>query len=190
MRIALTGSRAASVLALVLAACGVGGIDPTLASPISNDETYATLASMWVGARSAIESKREPSTDAFNLPLSYQLPCTPSGQRAYQGTLAGTKTGGTGSAALALTATLTQCQFDDNVRITTLTASDITVSGTIAIVNDTWGAINLKMIATTVTVNGKGCPGGVDVILTGVSPSAQPISTGTACGRTGAVALP
>ena len=193
MGITLTRSRAACalVLAVALAACSkVGGIDASNVSPISNNDTFATLGYLWGGARTAIGSKREPSASPFNLALSYQLPCTRGGQGGYQGTLAGTKSGGTGRATLSLTATLTACQFDDNVTITTITASGVTITGTIDIANDTWDAINLRMIATTVTVNGKACPGGVDVRLTGTSPSAQPISTGTACGRTGAVALP
>ena len=193
MSFASTGSRAtcALILATAMASCsGVGGIDATSVSPISNDDTFATLGFLWGGARSAIESKREPATNTFNLPLSYQLPCTRGGQGGYQGTLAGTKAGGTGSGALALTATLTECQFDDRVTITTISASGFTVTGTIGIANDTWGAISIKMKATTVTVNGKTCPGGVDVLLTGTSLAAPPISTGTACGRTGAVPLP
>lgn len=195
MSIAVTarGARCAIALALVVdvAACtAVGGIDQSLVSPISNDDTFATLGYLWGGARKAIESKREPSTNTFSLPLTYQLPCTRGGQGAYQGTLSGTKSGGNGSATLALAATVTACQFDDNVRITTVTASGLTLTGTIAIVNDAWGAINIRMIAQNVLVNGVTCPGGVDVVLTGPAPSAQPISTGTACGRVGAVPLP
>lgn len=193
MGVTLTRSRAACalVLATALAACSsVGGVDASKVSPISNDDTFATLGYLWGGARTAIVNKREPSASPFNLALSYQLPCTRGGQGGYQGTLAGTKSGGIGSATLSLTATLAECKFDDNVTITTITASGVTITGTIDIANDTWGAINLRMIATTVTVNGKACPGGVDVRLTGTSPGTPPISTGTACGRTGAVALP
>ena len=193
MSIASTSTRATCALTLCisLGACsGLGTIDATSVSPISNDDTFATLGYLWAGARTAIESKREPSTDTFSLPLSYQLPCSRGGKGGYQGTLAGTKAGGTGSAALALTGTLTECQFDDKVAITTISASGFTVTGTIGIANDTWGAISIRMIATTVSVNGKSCPGGVDVMLTGTSPFTPPISTGTACGRTGAVALP
>jgi hypothetical protein len=64
------------------------------------------------------------------------------------------------------------------------------VTGTVAIVNDTWDVINIHLVAPTVTINEVSCPGGVDVNITGTSPSAQPISTGTSCGRTGAVPLP
>jgi hypothetical protein len=189
MGIALTRSRATCALAIALAACsGVGGIDPN--ASISNDDTYATLGYLWAGARAAIEAKREPSTDTFNLQLTYQYPCARGGQGAYQGTLAGRKTGGTGNATLALTAALTACQFDDNVKITTITASGVTVSGTIGIANDAWAALSVQMVATSVTINGKTCPGGVDVMITGTTPFAQAVSTGTACGRTGAVALP
>ena len=193
VRLVLSGSRASRTLALVITvtACqGVGGIDTSQVSPISNDDTYATLGYLWAGARTAIESKREPSTNAFNLQLSHQLACSRGGQGAYQGTLAGNKNGGTGSAVLALTATLADCQFDNKVSVTTISATGLTVTGTIAVTNDVWGEINLRMVATTVSVNGKVCPGGVDVLITGTSPSSRPISTGTACGRTGAVALP
>ena len=191
MGIASKGYHAARALLLAVSLSGcVGGIDATGVSPISNDETFATLGYMWGGVRSAIANKREPFDGMFTLPLSYQLPCTRGGQGAYQGTLAGTKTGGAGSAALAMTAALSACQFDENVKITTLSASGFTVTGTVAIANDAWGAISIRMIATSVTVNGKVCPGGVDVMLTGTTPFVPPISTGTACGRTGAVALP
>lgn len=176
--------------ALLLAACGVGGIDTTGVAPISNDDTYATLGYLWSGVRSAIERQREPSTDTFSLPLSFQVACAGGGSGSYQGTLAGTRANGAGTANLNVTATLTDCRFSDTRAVTTITASGVAVTGTIAIVNDAWDAINLHMIATTVTVNGVSCPGGIDVMLTGTSPSARPVSTGTACGRTGAVALP
>jgi hypothetical protein len=195
MRILTSSNRAMRVagLAIVVSTAGcssVGGIDAGSVSPISNNDTYATLGYLWAGARSAIQSKREPSTDTFNLPLNYTLPCTRGGQGAYQGTLAGTKTGGTGSATLALGAVVTACQFDDNVRITTVSAPVVTVAGTIAVSNDAWGAVSIRLVASAVTVNGVTCPGGVDVMLTGTSPFAQLISTGTACGRVGAVVLP
>ena len=193
MGIDSTSRRAAGALTLAIAVAGcsgVGGIDTTGVSPISNDATFQTLALLWAGARTAIESKREPSAATFNLALSSQLPCTRGGQGAYQGTLAGTRAGGAGSATLALTGTLTACQYDDKVTITTVSASGLTVTGTIAIANDAWGAISLRMVATNVTVNGVVCPGGVDVMLTGTTPFVPPISTGTSCGRTGSVALP
>ena len=193
MKVGSSGVRVlrAVAAALVLGSCsGVGGIDATLTSPISNNDTYATIGHLWAGARSAILNKREPSTASFNLPLSYQLPCTRGGQGAFQGTLSGTKAAGRGTATLAMTATVTACQFDDITTVRTITASGVTVSGTVGIVNDTWDVINIRLVAPTVTVNGVSCPGGIDVMITGTSPSAQPISTGTACGRTGAVALP
>ncbi len=191
--IASNGIRAVFVAAAAWALVGcssVGGIDSSLNSPVSNADTYATIGYLWGGARSAILNKREPSTDTFSLPLSYQLPCTPGGSGSYQGTLAGTKSAGRGSSTLSVTATLASCQFDDITTIRTVSASGVSVTGTIGIVNDTWDAINIHLVATTVTVNGISCPGGVDVMITGPAPSAQPVSTGTACGRTGAVALP
>lgn len=191
--LATVSGRIAGALALILAvsSCSnVGGIDTTLTSPISNDDTFATLGYFWAGARSAIQKEREPSTNTFNLALNYALPCTRGGQGSYQGTLAGTKSGGTGTAKLALGAVITACQFDERVRIITISAPALTVSGTVAVTNDAWGAVNIRMVASAVTVNGVSCPGGVDVTLTGTSPSGQLTSTGTSCGRTGAVALP
>jgi hypothetical protein len=64
------------------------------------------------------------------------------------------------------------------------------VNGSVAIVNDTWDAINVHLVTQSVTINGITCPGGIDVTITGTAPSAQPIATGTSCGRTGAVPLP
>ena len=175
---------------IVLNGCGAAGIDTSLTSPISNNDTYATIGYLWSGARSAILNKREPSTAVFSLALGFQLPCTRGGQGSYQGTLAGTKTAGRGSATLALTGAVDACQFDDITTVRTVSAPLVTVSGTVGILNDTWDAISIHLVAAAVTVNGVVCPGGVDVMITGPSPSAQPVSTGTACGRTGAVALP
>ena len=174
----------------LLSSCGAGGIDNSLGSPISNNDTYATIGYLWAGARSSILNKREPSTDSFNLPLSYQLPCTRGGSGSYQGSVSGTKTAGRGTATLAMTATLSACQFDDITVVRVVSASGVTVNGTIGIVNDTWDAISIRLVAPIVTINGVSCPGGVDVMITGTSPSSQPVSTGTACGRTGAVPLP
>lgn len=193
MGIASTRRRAACALALAISvtACSrVGGIDASKVSPISNDDTYATLGYLWGGAQGAIQREREPSASPFSLPLSYQLPCTRGGSGSYQGTLAGTKSAGTGSASLAVTGTLAACQFDNTVRVTMISSSGVSVTGTIAITADTWGAVNLHMVAPSVTVNGVACPGGVDVTLTGPSPSAQLTSSGTACGRSGDVLLP
>jgi hypothetical protein len=192
MKIVSSAARVVCIVAAaaVVANCGAGGIDDSLNSPISNNDTYATIGYLWSGARGAILNKREPSTDSFSLPLSYSLPCTRGGSGSFQGTLSGTKTAGRGSATLAMTATLSACQFDEITVVRTVSASGVTVTGSVAIVNDTWDAINIHLVAPTVTINGVSCPGGVDVQITGTSPSAQPISTGTSCGRTGAVPLP
>ena len=190
--ITVGGMRAAFVLvaSLTMSGCGAGGIDTSLVSPISNNDTYATIGYLWGGARSAILNKREPSTNTFSLPLSFQLPCTRGGQGSYQGTLSGTKASGTGTATLAMTGAVAGCQFDDITTVRTISAPLVTVSGSVGISNDTWDAISIHLVADAVTVNGVACPGGVDVMITGPTPSSQPISTGTACGRTGAVALP
>ena len=89
-----------------------------------------------------------------------------------------------------MTATITACQYDDNIRITTISAPLVTLTGPIAVQNDMWSTVNVRLVASSVTVNGVTCPGGVDVTITGTAPSAQVVSTGTACGRTGAVQLP
>jgi hypothetical protein len=178
-------------LALSLAGCsGVGGIDNTPTNSLGNDETYAALSLIWSGTREAITSKKEPVDQTFALSLNYALVCPSSGQRAYQGTLSGTNNAGTGSATLAMTASLTNCAVDDKVKITTVTASGVTISGTIAIANDTYAATNLRLTSANVTVNGKACPGGIDVAIVASAPAAQSTSTGTACGRTGSVPLP
>ena len=192
MKIARNAVRVAGVSAatVLLVSCGAGGIDNSLGSPISNNDTYATIGYLWGGARSAILNKREPSTDSFNLPLSYQLPCARGGSGLFQGTLSGTKTAGRGTGTLTMTATISACQFDDITVVRTVTATGVTVNGTVGIVNDTWDAIRIRLLAPTVTINGVSCPGGIDVMITGTSPSSQPTSTGTACGRVGAVSLP
>jgi hypothetical protein len=181
---------AAAILATMMGSGCAGGIDESLNSPISNNDTYAALGYLWSGAREAILRQREPSTDAFNLTLSYGLLCPRGGSGAYRGTLSGTKTAGTGSGTLAVTGTLDACQFDDITTVRVVTAPNVTVTGTMAIAGDTWSTITLHMVASAVTINGVTCPGGVDVTITGSSPASQPTSTGTACGRTGAVPLP
>ena len=60
------GARAVRLLgfAVVFASCSnVANIEPTGISPISNDDTFATLAYLWGGAQSAIQKQREPLTD-------------------------------------------------------------------------------------------------------------------------------
>ena len=187
--------RARSTLTLWLAVlfaagCSKVGIDTASIASVSNDDTYAMLDFVWSGVRATITSKKEPLTSPFNLALSYSLDCPSSGQRSYQGTLVGTNTSGTGSATLSLTATLTQCAFDDRITIRTITASGVVVTGTIAIANDTYAATNLHMTASSVTVNGTMCTGGIDVIIVGTSPASQPTASGSACGRSGVVPLP
>ena len=168
----------------------VGGIDESLNSPISNNDAYATIGYLWGGVRDAIGREREPSTNTFNLALSYGLSCTRGGSGTYNGSLAGTKASGTGSAQLAVTGVLSNCQFDEITSVRIVAAPTITASGSVAIAGDAWSTINIHLVASTVTINGVSCPGGIDVIITGASPSSQATSTGSACGRTGAVALP
>ena len=180
----------AFVALVVMSGCGAGGIDTSLNSPISNNDTYATIGYLWGGARSAILNKREPSTDVFSLALSYGLPCTRGGPGSYQGTLAGTKAAGRGTATLSMTGAVAACQFDDITTVRTISAPLVTVSGSVGIVNDMWDAISIHLVAATVTVNGVACPGGVDVMITVLTVGGQATSTGTACGRTGAVLLP
>lgn len=182
--------RVMAVVALLAGCSGVGTIDESLNSPISNDDTYATIGYLWAGARTAILNKREPSTDAFNLPVGYQLPCARGGQGLFQGTLAGTKAAGKGSATVAITASLAACQFDEIRVVRTISAPLVTITGTVAILNDTWDATSIRIVSSAVTVNGVACPGGVNVTITGTTLAGQATSTGTACGRTGAVPLP
>ena len=182
--------RALGVGMTILASGCVGGIDESLTSPISNNDAYATIGYLWNGARDAIAREREPSTNTFNIALNYGLPCTRGGSGTYRGTLAGTKAAGTGSAQLAVTGVLSNCQFDEISSVRIVAAPSITVSGSVAIAGDTWSTINIHLVASTVTINGVSCPGGIDVVITGASPSSQVTSTGTACGRTGAVTLP
>ena len=173
------------------AACSnVGGIDATKVATVSNEDAYATLGGIWTGARAAITSPREPRTPTFTLPISFTRNCPAGGQSSYQGTLTGTDTAGTGSATVALTAVLTNCAFDDRTRVTTVSATGVSIAGTIAISSDTYGAINLRLIATSVIVNGKDCTGGINMALQGSSPLAQPTASGTVCGRSGVVPLP
>ena len=118
------------------------------------------------------------------------IACPSGGQRSYQGTLAGTFANGTGSATVAITGSMSKCMFNTNTTSRSITAASIILTGTIAITNDAYGAMNLHLVATGVTVNDVVCTGGMDMTLTGTTPSSQPVATGTACGRSGAVPLP
>ena len=180
----------ATIPFLMLATACVGGIDESLNSPISNNDTYATIGHLWDGARSAILREREPSTDKFNLSLSFALPCTRGGTASYQGSLAGTKSGGAGGGTLALAGALAGCEFDDITTVRKVSAPSVTFTGTVAIAGDTWSSVNVHMVASTATINGVACPGGIDVIITAAAPSAQATSTGNACGRAGTITLP
>lgn len=175
---------------LTLGGCKRVGIDTTDIAAVSNDDTYAMLSYVWDGVRSAINSKKEPLTSPFNLAIDFSGACPSGGQRAFQGTLAGTDSAGTGSATLTLTGTLTACMVDDGTTIRTFAASGISATGTIAISGDTYAATSVHLTATTVTVNATACDGGIDETIAASSPSSQPTATGTACGRTGVVPLP
>ena len=179
------------VVAVLLGACNrVGGIDYSQIAAVSNNDTYATVADIWAGAQAAITARLEPLTGTFTLALNYAVVCPSGGQRSYQGTLTGTNTNGTGSAALALTGSLTKCAFGDTFKTTTITASGVTITGTIAITNDAYAATSVHLVATGVTVNDVVCAGGIDMTLTALAPSSQATAAGTACGRTGSVPLP
>jgi hypothetical protein len=179
------------LLAVLLSAgCSKVGIDTSAIAAVSNDDTYAMLAYVWDGVQAAINSKKEPLTSPFTLALDYTAACPNGGQRSYQGTLAGTDSIGTGSATVSMTGTLTECVVDDGTTIRTFAATGIAATGTIAITADTYAATSLHLTASSVTVNGTTCTGGIDVVVTAASPSSQPTATGVACGRSGSVTLP
>jgi hypothetical protein len=175
---------------LLFAGCSKVGIDTTAVAAVSNDDTYAMLAFVWSGVQATVNSKREPLTSPFTLALDYTAACPDGGQRSYQGTLTGTDSSGTGSATLALTGTLTNCMADDGTTVRTFTATDIVATGTILITGDAYAATSLHLTASSVTVNGTTCAGGIDERIVATSPSSQPTATGTACGRSGVVPLP
>jgi len=175
---------------LPFSGCKRVGIDASDIASVSNDDTYAMLAFVWDGVQAAVNSKKEPQTSPFNLALSYSAGCPNGGQRSYQGTLAGTDSSGTGTATLSLTGTLTACVVDDGATARTFNATGVAATGTIAIAGDAYAATNVHLTASSVTVNGTICTGGVDLLVAAASPSSQPTVTGTACGRSGVVQLP
>jgi hypothetical protein len=175
---------------LLFAGCSKVGIDTSGAVAVSNDDTYAMLTFIWDGVATTINSTKEPLTSPFSLPLAFAGACPTGGQRSYTGTLAGTDSSGTGSAALSLAETLTECLVDDGTTIRTFTATDIAATGTIAITGDAYAATSVHVTASNVTVNGTTCMGGIDVTIFTPAPSLQATATGTACGRTGVVPLP
>lgn len=179
-----------TVLAVVLfAGCSKVGID-TNGAAVSNDDTYALLAYVWNAVPTMINAKKEPFTSPFSLALADSGACADGGQQSYTGTLAGTDSSGTGSAALSVVGTLTECVADDGTTIRTFTATGITAAGTITITGDAYAATNVRLTASGVTVNGTTCTGGIDVTIVASAPSSQATASGTACGRTGVVPLP
>ena len=62
--------------------------------------------------------------------------------------------------------------------------------GSIAITGDAYAATSVHLTASSVTVNGTTCTGGIDEMIVATSPSSQATATGTACGRSGVVPLP
>jgi hypothetical protein len=178
------------VAVVLFTSCKRVGIDTSVIAAVSNDDTYAMLAFVWDGVQTTINSKREPLTSPFSLALNYTAGCSDGGTRSYQGTLAGTDSSGTGTATLSLVGTLTACIADDGTTLRTFAATGIVATGTIAISGDAYAATSVHLTASSVTVNGTTCAGGVDVTIIATSPSSQPTATGTACGRSGAVQLP
>jgi hypothetical protein len=185
------------LVAIVLfTGCTKVGIDTSVIAAVSNDDTYAMLAYVWNGVAATINSKKEPLTSPFSLALSYTATCPGGGTRAYQGTLAGTDSSGTGGATLSLTGSLTACVVYDGTVVynsstmRTFTVTGIVTTGTIAIVSDAYATTSVHVTATSANVNGTVCAGGIDVTIVASSPSSQPTATGTVCGRSGVVPLP
>ena len=167
------------LLAVVLfTGCSKVGIDNSAIASVSNDDTYAMLDFVWNSVQATINSKREPLTSPFTLALDYTAACPDGGQRSYQGTLAGTDSSGTGSATLSLTGSLTQCMVDDGTTVRTFTATGIAATGTIAITGDAYAATSVHLTASSVTVNGTTCTGGIDEMIVATSPSSQATATG------------
>jgi hypothetical protein len=175
---------------LLFPGCSKVGIDTSVIAAVGNDDVYALLSYVWSGVVQPINAKKEPLTSPFTVTLDYTAACSSGGQRAFQGTLTGTDSSGTGSATLSLTGTLTQCMVDDGTTIRTFTASGVSATGTIKIASDAYAATSVHLTASSVTVNGTVCAGGIDETIVAASPTSQPTATGTACGRTGTVPLP
>lgn len=175
---------------LPFSGCTKVGIDTNDIAAVSNDDSYAMLAFVWSSVVTTINSKKEPLTSPFNLALDYTGACPNGGQRSFQGTLAGTDSSGTGKATLSLAGTLTACMVDGGTTVRTFTASGIAASGTIAITGDAYAATSVHLTATSATVNGTACAGGIDETIVAASPTSKPTATGTVCGRSGVVPLP
>lgn len=107
--------------------------DETQAGTVSNENACATLSGSWKGARAAVTTHREPRTTTFTLPVSFPRNCRASGQRSHQSTLTGTDAAGTGSATVTLTAVLVNCAFDHRTRFPTVSATAVSIAGTITI---------------------------------------------------------
>ncbi len=168
----------------------VGGIDAAATAGVSNADAVATLSYIWSGARDAINGAKESPKASFNIPVSLSGECPGGGSRNYSGTISGTNVGGSGTATVHITAALNKCGYDQTTTITTIDAPAVTVTGTIAIVSDAYGASTLTLTVPALTVNSVSCTGGIAMSLVATSPSSQPTATGTICGRSGAIPVP
>src|SRR5579872_1376358 len=83
---------------LLYTGCSRVGIDTSAIAAVGNDDTYAMLSFVWSSVATTINAKKEPLTSPFSLQLNYASPCPNGGTQAFQGSLIGTDSAGTGSA--------------------------------------------------------------------------------------------
>ena len=172
----------------MLAGCFKTPTAATVTGPVeaSDAEQRAAVALFWSGAAAAI-NKPKDQTGTFNVAVTSGGGCTASGTGSFTGTLAGSNVGGAGVMNVSLTAAFAKCTLLDGNFIT---ASGVTVSGTVAIAADARATTVMRMLAPSVTINDHTCTGGIDVTVRAVSPSSPATGSGTACGIIHTYAFP
>ena len=171
---------AAAVGVLALAACFKQPTAAASTGPIeaTDADQRTAVALFWSGASAAI-LKPKDQTGTFNVPVTSGAACGVSGTGTYTGALSGANVNGTGVMNVTLTAVFNRCTlFDGNV----ITSPSVTFTGTVAIASDLRSTTQVRMVATSLTVNDRVCAGGIDVTVNAASPSAVATGSGVACG--------
>jgi hypothetical protein len=176
------------VALLVLAGCFKTPSPAASTGPLeaSDAEQRTAVSLMWSGAAAAILKPKDP-TGTFNVPVTSGAGCSASGTGTYTGTLAGSNVGGAGAINVNMTASFAKCTLLDG---NSITATSVTVSGTVAIAADTRASTVIRIQAPAVTVNDHTCSGGIDVTVRASAPSAPATASGTACGVIRTYVLP
>lgn len=187
-RVMGAGPAALALTALALTGCFKSPSAAAATGPLeaTDAEQRSAVSLLWSGAAAAILKPKDP-TGTFNVPVTSGAGCSASGTGSYTGTLTGSNVGGAGVVNVNLSASLTKCALLDG---TSISATGVTVTGTVAIAADTRATTVIRILAPNVTINDRTCSGGIDVTVRASAPNAPATASGTTCGMVRSLALP